>query len=102
MRSLAEPLGDPPKPISLISSAGRRKLLLREHRLTKQLFLAQTPPYRGETTRFELVLSENPFSLAALDILGPHRCCAVRSPPAARFLLARSAIRLHRHYGGHS
>jgi RND superfamily putative drug exporter len=37
--------------------------------LTKEIFLAQSPPYRGETTRFEIVLRENPFSLAALDSL---------------------------------
>lgn len=69
VRSLAEPLGESPKPLSLITAAGRRKLMMREHRITRSLFLSQIPGYHDETTRFELVLKANPFSLEAQEIL---------------------------------
>ncbi|MGE3776893.1 MAG: MMPL family transporter, partial [Pirellulaceae bacterium] len=69
VRSMAEPLGDEPEPLSLITASGRRKLFLRQHALTKAIFLAQEEPYRGAVTRFELVLNDNPFSLEAIQTL---------------------------------
>lgn len=69
VRSLAAPLGDPPQRISLLSGAGLRALSLREHRLTKAIFLAQAPGYRGEVTRFELILDDSPFSKEAMQSL---------------------------------
>lgn len=68
VRSLAAPRGDPPKPISF-SPTGVKDLIRREHRVAESLFLSQIPPYQGETTRFEAVLQDNPFSIAALDTL---------------------------------
>lgn len=69
VRSIAEPLGDPPESIQLTTKAGLRKLFLRQHPLTKSLFFAQVPPYRGEVTRIEVVLEDNPFSIAAMETL---------------------------------
>lgn len=65
VRSLAEPLGDPPK-WSLVQA---RKNILRQHRLTRSIFLAQSDEHRGEMTRFELVLDHNPFSSEAIASL---------------------------------
>lgn len=63
VRSLAEPLGDPPE-WSLLQPT---KNILRQHKLTKSIFLAQAKGYQGNTTRFEIVLDHDPFSREAID-----------------------------------
>jgi RND superfamily putative drug exporter len=85
VRSLVEPLGDPPGRLSAVSKAGIRKLFLREHRLTKSIYLAQSPEYAGDVTRFELVMDVDPFSKEALDILNriEARLDAIHSNPAS-------------------
>lgn len=65
VRSLAEPLGDKPQ----WSIRQRDKNILRQHRLTKSIFLAQSPKHQGNVTRFELVLNHDPFSSDAIETL---------------------------------
>lgn len=65
VRSLAEPLGDPPR----WSLTQTKKNILRQHRLTQSIFLAQSPEHQGNVTRFELVLNHDPFSSGAIDTL---------------------------------
>lgn len=64
VRSLAEPLGDKPS-----KSASFRKRALRNHHLTKDLFLAQDPQMQPNTARFELILDCDPFSAEAFQTL---------------------------------
>ena len=68
VRSLVQPLGDKPKR-SLFRSGSLRQRMLQEHRLTKAVFLAQSAEYKGDVTRFELVLSNDPFSGEAIETL---------------------------------
>lgn len=68
VRSIAAPLGERPEGISL-TPTGIRKLAQREHPLTKSIYLAQVPPYRGQLTRFEVILNDNPFSINAIRTL---------------------------------
>jgi len=69
VRSLAEPLGDPPKRMSVLTPEGRRKVVIQNHRLTKSLFLATSNELKGSVTRFELILGHNPFSKEACELL---------------------------------
>ncbi|MFP6616665.1 MAG: MMPL family transporter, partial [Candidatus Hydrogenedentota bacterium] len=80
VRSLYEPLGDPPKRMSV---AATPKIALRKHPLTQSLFLAQSPPHRGNVTRFELILEDDPFSREAMNTfarLNDHLIALSESP----------------------
>ncbi|MFO0868242.1 MAG: MMPL family transporter, partial [Pirellulales bacterium] len=91
VRSLAEPLGDPPRRLSLLSSAGRQKLFLQNHRLSKRIFVAQGPGYEQAVTRFELVLGHHPFSPAAIETLEEveRHLSQIRSDPASYWSTAQ-------------
>ena len=65
VRSLAEPLGDPPQ----WSLTQTKKNILRQHRLTRSIFLAQSAEHQGNVTRFELILRHDPFSSGAIETL---------------------------------
>lgn len=68
VRSLAEPLGDKPQRLS-VAAAGMQKMVLQQHRLTRSIFLAQSPQHRGNVTRFELIPQQDPFSREAVETL---------------------------------
>jgi len=73
VRSLAEPLGLAVTGDADATSRSRsfdfRKRSLRQHPITKSLYLAQEGEYAGQVTRLEVILEEDPFSLEAVETL---------------------------------
>lgn len=69
VRSIAEPMGDPPGFFQLFSSAGRKKLAARKHPRAKATYFSREPELVGDVTRFDLVLDYDPFSPEATETL---------------------------------
>ncbi len=70
VRSLTEPLGDPPGSFNPLTAAGRGKLAVLKHPRTMAQYRAGRTPFRGKVTRFDLILPWDPFhreSIALLD-----------------------------------
>lgn len=67
VRSLAEPLGDRKARFGLFGAL--KKGVIRGHHLTKDMYLAQAPPYVDKVTRFDLVFLYDPFSVESIRLL---------------------------------
>jgi putative drug exporter of the RND superfamily len=69
VRSITEPMGDPPGYFQPLSARGLRKLAARKHKTTSARFVTQVPELAGEVARFDLVLRDEPFSPRAVATL---------------------------------
>ena len=67
VRSLTEPLGEPPEKVGLYGAL--RRGMIRGHHKTKSTYLAQSPQYLGKVTRFDLVFQYDPFSIESIRLL---------------------------------
>ena len=67
VRSLYQPLGDPPGSVRLFSSSGLQTLAAKGSPLTKAIFVSHEGEYAGNVTRLFLTLTDQPFSLAAIQ-----------------------------------
>lgn len=68
VRSLTEPLGDPPGTFNPLSVAGRQKIAVLRHPRTKATYLATAPNLSGKVTRFDLITGYDPFSMESVAL----------------------------------
>lgn len=71
VRSLTDPLGDypPGKRMGLFDKDAWRRRILRGHRITKERYISSVESMDRRVARFDIVIHENPFSLAASSTL---------------------------------
>ncbi len=69
VRSIAEPLGDPPAYTQLFRAGSIKKMTARKHKRTAATYLTQVPGLIGDVARFDIVTREEPFSQQAIDLL---------------------------------
>ncbi len=67
VRSLTDPLGDypPGKRMSLFDKDAWRRRLLLGHRITQERYISSVNVFSQRVAKFDLILKDNPFSLAA-------------------------------------
>jgi RND superfamily putative drug exporter len=70
VRSLTNPLGDPPGAFSPFSPAGRRKMAALNHPKAKAMFLSATPQCAGTVTRLDVISQYDPFSKEGMRLVG--------------------------------
>lgn len=65
VRSLTEPLGNPPyvNPLNFTKAAARK------HPKARELYVSHAPELHGLVTRFEVIFADDPFSNASNDVL---------------------------------
>lgn len=69
VRSLYQPMGDPPGSVSVFSSSGWTALASKESPITKAAFVSDAGDQAGKVTRLFLILDKQPFSNAAVASL---------------------------------
>ena len=99
VRSITEPLGDPPGYFQPFSAEGLRKLAARKHKLTRATYLTQVPELVGKVARFDVVLKYEPFSPQAVKVLNNIDRLLTQLGGRSRFPLARRPLRLRRRHG---
>ena len=67
VRSLYQPTGAPPGAVSVFSSEGLLALAAKGSPLTKAAFVSQVGKLAGKVTRLQLILTDEPFSDAAVQ-----------------------------------
>ncbi len=72
VRSVNDPLGDypPHRTMGFLNTDAWRRRVLKEHRISKDRYLSPVDAYHGRLAKFEVILSDNPFSLDATATLG--------------------------------
>lgn len=69
VRSLSEPLGNPPGSFNPLLGSVRDKLMVLRHRKTKALYASQSGEHAGRVARFDLVFRHDPFSKESVRLL---------------------------------
>jgi RND superfamily putative drug exporter len=99
VRSLYQPLGDPPGSVSLFSGSGIMALAAKESPLTKAVFVSEAGEHAGKVTRLFLILTDQPFSREAVatlqkveEVLTRLQTGSESSWQGARFELAGSTV----------
>ncbi len=75
VRSLTDPLGDypPGKRMGLFDQDAWRRRILLGHRLTKDRYISSVDHHVLRVAKFDVILSDNPFSVQAADTLSRLR-----------------------------
>ncbi len=66
VRSLVEPLGEPP----YVNPLNLKKAAARKHHAARENYLSSTPPWDGQVTRFDVVFDRDPFAADSVQLLG--------------------------------
>ncbi len=69
VRSLTEPLGNPPGSFNPLLGSVRDKIMVLRHRRTKALYVSHSPEYVGKVTRLDLVFQYDPRASESVRLL---------------------------------